>query len=32
MIQFYSEMGILKVIDGEGAVDKVYSRLLSQVN
>jgi len=32
MIQFYSEMGILKVIDGEGAVEEVYSRLLSQVN
>ncbi|HIF20051.1 MAG TPA: adenylate kinase [Gammaproteobacteria bacterium] len=32
MIKFYSEMGILKVIDGEGAIDEVYSRLLSQVN
>ena len=32
MIQFYSELGILKVIDGEGTVDEVYSRLLSQVN
>ncbi len=32
MIQFYSEIGILKVIDGEGTVDEVYSRLLSQVN
>ena len=32
MIQFYSEIGILKVIDGEGTVDEVYSRLISQVN
>ena len=32
MIQFYNEMGILKIIDGEGAVDEVYSRLLSEVN
>ena len=32
MIQFYSEIGILKVIDGKGTVDEVYSRLLSQVN
>ena len=32
MIQFYSEIGILKVIDGKETVDEVYSRLLSQVN
>jgi len=32
MIQFYNEISILKVIDGEGTVDEVYSRLISEVN
>ena len=32
MIQFYSEIVILKVIDGKVTFDEVYSRLLSQVN
>ena len=32
MIQFYNEISILKVIDGEGTVDEVYSRLIAQVN
>ncbi len=32
MIEFYRESGILKVINGEGSIEEVYKRLLSQIN
>ena len=32
MIEFYRVTGILKVIDGQGSVEDVYKRLISEIN